>query len=158
MSRIASVAFGLRRMSRFPAADGGGGSSSSRMSQAPTQMIRLENTYRTEPEPEDKFNSEKASRIIKTVLTRFLKGEKYNPKNCSEKTQRLSEVIRREMKDLGYNRYKLVVHSFIGEPKHQGFQLASRCLWLSDYDTTAEASYKDENIFGVVIVFAVYFE
>lgn len=157
MSRVASLAFGMRRMSKFPTAGDRGSTNSSRLSVSNAPMIRLENSYRMEPHEDEKFNPEKASRVIQDVLSKFLKGEEYSAK-CSEKTQRLSEAIRREMKDLGYNRYKLIVHALIGENKNQGIEVASRGLSLPEFDTWAQGSYKDSNIFGVVTVYAIYTE
>ena len=38
-------------------------------------------------------------------------------------------MIKEKVKDLGYERYKLVVQVTVGEKTGQGIRLASRCLW-----------------------------
>ena len=77
-------------------------------------------------------------------------------------------------------RYKLVTHVVIGEVKGlfllhlfvlknlieiilinnkgQDIRCGSRCLWDSNVDNMASASYKNSSIYAVGTVFAVYFE
>jgi hypothetical protein len=38
-------------------------------------------------------------------------------------------MIKERVKNLGYERYKLVVQVTVGEKTGQGIRLASRCLW-----------------------------
>eukprot|EP00163_Fabomonas_tropica_P008216 TRINITY_DN1783_c0_g1_i1.p1 TRINITY_DN1783_c0_g1~~TRINITY_DN1783_c0_g1_i1.p1 ORF type:complete len:104 (-),score=7.30 TRINITY_DN1783_c0_g1_i1:290-601(-) len=60
--------------------------------------------------------------------------------------------------DLGYRRYKLVVQTVIGENNGQGVRTASRCLWDTENDNFASASFANTSIFAVAMVFGLYYE
>ncbi len=42
---------------------------------------------------------------------------------------------------LNYPRYKVVVQVVLGQNKHQGVKIASRCLWDTETDNYASFSY-----------------
>ena len=42
----------------------------------------------------------------------------------------LSDVVKEKVKDLGYDRYKLIVQVTVGQKVGQAMRIASRCLWV----------------------------
>ncbi|ESO89683.1 hypothetical protein LOTGIDRAFT_124873 [Lottia gigantea] len=121
--------------------------------------VKVQNTYRLAPETKERFNACQAEKVIKGVLDSYLGGEDYDSKFCSKVVQDLSSIIKDQMKDLGFShRYKFICEVIIGENKNQGISMASRCLWGSDVDNYASATYTKGNIMCVATVFATYFE
>ncbi len=55
-------------------------------------------------------------------------------------TVSVTEAIKARVKALAYPRYKVVVQVILGQSKHQGVKIASRCLWDTDTDNYASAT------------------
>ena len=70
----------------------------------------------------------------------------------------LSDVIKARTKELPLPRYKLVVSVEIGQSAGQSVICVSRSLWNASTDDFASASYRNESLFAVATVFAVYVE
>lgn len=120
--------------------------------------ISLQNTYRLEPIPSEKFDPAKVRTIMHNVLESYLDGENYDPKMCSHLAQNLTDVIKNRVKELGFARYKLICNVIIGENSDQGMRVASRCLWDASTDNFATAKYSKGQIYAVANVFATYFD
>ena len=118
--------------------------------------LTYENTYHLEPK--EKFQASKVKAIIEDVLNSRLKDEVYDPKSCRQWVKTLSEIIKGRVKDLKYERYKLVVTVTIGQLKDQGFRMGSRCCWDAKQDTFATASFRNKTLFAVGSVWGVYYE
>ena len=135
------------------------------MAQGPSQQEQTsrrrpklihQNSYRLEPHV--KFESDKVSGIIESVLEDQLKNETYDPKSCKQLVLTLSEIIKGRVKEINYRSYKLVCVVTIGELKDQGFRLGSRCCWDPKWDNFATGSYKNKSLFAVGSVWGVYYE
>lgn len=120
--------------------------------------VKIQNTYRLEPENTEKFNPETVRKMMSGVLASYLDGEVYEPKLCAKHTQELSDVIKKRVKELGFPRYKLVCNVMIGQNGSQGMNYSSRCLWNKETDNFAEAVYSKGSLFAVATMFATYFE
>ena len=118
--------------------------------------VRYENTYRMEPEKQ--FRSSEAEAIIKEVLEQYLKEEKYDSKASKQLSLTLTQIIKDRVKELNYDRYKIVCHVIIGQAAEQGLRVASRFCWDAARDTFASGSFKNKSLFGVATVYAVYLE
>ena len=118
--------------------------------------VRYENTYRIEPDR--KFSPSAAETIIKEVLEQYLKDEKYDPKACRQLSLTLSQIIKDRVKELNYDRYKIMCLVIIGQLAEQGMAVASRFCWDAERDTLASASFKNKSLFGIATVYAVYLE
>lgn len=118
--------------------------------------VRYENTYRIEPER--KFSPSEAEAIIKEVLELYLKDEKYDAKACRQLSLTLSQIIKDRVKELNYERYKIMCLVIIGQIAEQGMRVASRFCWDAERDTLASASFKNKSLFGIATVYAVYLE
>ena len=120
--------------------------------------MRLQNTYKLEPDVKDKFKPGAVRLVIKEVLEECLDGETYNPTQCRNLTLMLTDLIKCRVKELGYPRYKYVVTVTLGQDRKQGLQLVSRCLMNKDTDRFAEFFYANDVLFAVATCYAMYFE
>ena len=116
----------------------------------------FENTYQLEPYV--KFESEKVKPIINSVLESNLKDEVYDHTSLQQMVLTLTEIIKNRVKDLNYQRYKIVCMVSIGELKNQGLRMGSRCCWDAKWDTFAMGSFTNKNLFATGIVWGVYYE
>lgn len=120
--------------------------------------IKFQNTYRLEPEEEDKFQPARVQRVIRSVLSNFLQEEEYEAHKCATLSQSISDVLKGRVKDMGFTRYKIVCTVIIGEKGSQSMECASRCLWSTNTDNCAISSYENKSLFAVGAVYGVYFE
>lgn len=151
-----SLAYGARRMSQASRSSVTGSSfAHQKMGLFP---VKLQNTYRTEPEESEMFKPNTVRNIIQEVLNECLEGEKYNSSQCRNLSQMLVDLIKTRVKDLGFNRYKYIVTVTIGQDCNQGVHVVSRCLWNKSTDNYAEASFNKNGLFAVASVYASYFE
>ena len=70
----------------------------------------------------------------------------------------LADTVKERVKNLGYDRYKLVVQVTVGEKTGQALRLASRCLWDTATDNFASDFYENSSVFCVGMVFGLYYE
>lgn len=119
--------------------------------------LKYENTYRLEPKR--KFEANKVKAIIDDVFESHLKHEEtYNHKAVGQLVKTLAEIIKGRVKDLNYERYKIVCSVTIGQLKEQGLRIGSRCCWDAKSDTYAESSFKNKSLYAVATVWGVYYE
>lgn len=118
--------------------------------------VVLENTYQLEPN--QKFESYKVKKIIEEVFESQLKTESYDRNASKQLCATLSEMIKNKVKELNVPRYRIVCIVSIGQLRDQGFRMGSQCVWDPKYDTFASSSYKNNSLFAVGTVFAVYLE
>ncbi|XP_031563632.1 tctex1 domain-containing protein 1-B-like [Actinia tenebrosa] len=116
----------------------------------------VKNTYRTEPV--NRFSRKEVTDVIEEVLSEHLEGQTYNYEFCKDTSKKLSEVIKQRVKYMGYSRYKLICVVYMGQVKNQGMRIASRCLWNTEFDNVAEASYRNGELFAVATVFGAFYE
>ena len=57
-----------------------------------------------------------------------------------------------------YFSYKFVAVVTIGQKLDQGVKIGSRCVWNTDYDTWASASFESRTLYAVGNIYALYFE
>ncbi|KAL8597850.1 hypothetical protein ACOMHN_061383 [Nucella lapillus] len=122
-------------------------------------QMKLANTYRLGPTADEKFNSASAGKMMTGVLQSYLEGERYDKTLSISLSKNLAEVIKERMKDQGFSqRYKYVCVVTLGEKKDQGMAVCSRCVWNTETDNYASASYTKGNLFAVATLYALYFE
>lgn len=89
------------------------------------------------------------------ILEQFLGHLEYNPKKCHDLAVSVSQIIRNEVKRALTGHYKIVSTVRIGPLQSEGFNIASRCLWRPDTDSSANSVFKNSSIFAVASVFWV---
>ena len=119
---------------------------------------KLENTFKITPDNNTQFCSARVTKVVQDLLMRELQGQRYDPSTSKGVVSGLSTRIKDKVKDLNFQRYKIVCNVIIGQNKGQGFELASRCLWSSGTDNWACASYKNDSLFVIAMVHGTYYE
>ena len=114
-----------------------------------------QNTYKIEPD--QRFEVCAVKSIIQQTLS-TLGDLTYDSHRCREHCKTLSNLIEKRVKQLNYKRYKIVCCVTIGELRGQGLHLASRCIWDSEKDNYATASYENSSLLAVGTVYGVYMD
>ncbi|KAH3850354.1 dynein light chain Tctex-type protein 2B-like [Dreissena polymorpha] len=120
--------------------------------------VKLQNTYKLQPDLIEMFKPGSVSDVMQEVLVECLDGEKYNPTHCRILSQMLTDLIKSRVKDMGFQRNKYIVTVTIGQDSNQEVRVVSRCLWNKDTDNYAEASYNKNGLYAVAAVYARHFE
>ncbi|KAL4236075.1 hypothetical protein ACF0H5_004461 [Mactra antiquata] len=121
-----------------------------------TKKVYYENTYKMEPPA--KFRPDKVKPIIEKVLAASLEGRKYDPIECSLLCKSISDDIKLQVKNLKYERYKIICLVTIGEKSEQSVNVGSRFLWDAERDTFSASSWSNKHIYAVATVYALYYE
>ncbi|XP_033108988.1 tctex1 domain-containing protein 1-B-like [Anneissia japonica] len=132
--------------------------SSAAESRRTKSVIKLENTFKMEPDEGTKFRPESTEKIIKQTLEQHLAGMRYEPKTCSIFAQRIAEEIKCKVKDLHFPRYKLVAQVLVNSKNQQSCQVASRAVWNTETDNFAACTYQNDSLIALGMVHASYYE
>ena len=82
----------------------------------------------------------------------------YDPKVCRDLSLEISDEIRTQVKQLGYDRYKIVCVTHIGSKARQAIRIGSMCCWDKETDSFSESSFVNGSLFAVTTVFGLYQE
>ncbi|XP_051868443.1 dynein light chain Tctex-type protein 2B [Pristis pectinata] len=115
-----------------------------------------ENIY--EPRPARTFSAGEARAAIRTVLESRLNGAKYEPRSSALAAVELAECVKKAVKALGYERYKIVCYLVLGATRASGLSCSSRAVWSPTVDTYAEFCFQNDSLFALCLVFALYHE
>ncbi|XP_023029607.2 dynein light chain Tctex-type 5 [Leptinotarsa decemlineata] len=122
----------------------------------PTETIRYMNTYRLESQ--NPFDPEKVDKILKTVLMEALENLTYDPDKCASQAKWATSVIRSKVKQLHFDRYKLLCIVTIGEKNSQDVLATCRYLWDAERDRFSTFSMENTFVFGIAYCFGLYCE
>ncbi|XP_073482536.1 dynein light chain Tctex-type protein 2B-like [Lithobates pipiens] len=116
-----------------------------------------ENSYVIRPNFQHKFRTATVKDCIRSVLKEELKSKQYIPEEVPQLTRFLSETIKDKLKEMGFDRYKMVVQVVIGEQRGEGVKMAARCFWDADTDSYAEEVFMNEYLFCVAAAFGCFY-
>ncbi|KAG9493923.1 dynein light chain Tctex-type protein 2B [Eleutherodactylus coqui] len=116
-----------------------------------------DNAYSIRPDFHHKFRTAAVKDCIRSVLKEELKSKQYVPEEVPQLTHGLSEMIKDKLKEMGFDRYKIVVQVVIGEQRGEGVKMAARCFWDADTDNYAEDVYMNEYLFCVAAAFGCFY-
>ncbi|CAF4474181.1 unnamed protein product, partial [Rotaria sp. Silwood2] len=122
------------------------------------RLIRYENTYRMEPDDDHKVDIARLRRVATSVIETAISGYKYDPNQGKQFSLALAERVRGQIKQLPFQRYKIVVQVSIGEKKGQDLRVASRCIWDLKWDRHLTISKETSDAYVTVTIFLVYTE
>ncbi|XP_033741286.1 tctex1 domain-containing protein 1-A-like [Pecten maximus] len=123
-----------------------------------TPKLKMENTYKIQPDPGQTFQTKMIEAISKEVMEETLDNVKYNSSLCNRLVCDISQMIKNKVRGLNMARYRLVVHVFIGQSNDQSMQMASRCVWDDSTDNFSTYTYKNDSLVAVTSVYGVYLE
>ncbi|KAF7667209.1 hypothetical protein LDENG_00072060 [Lucifuga dentata] len=115
------------------------------------------NTYLIRPNHQHKFKPAVVKACIREILRERLSGLQYNSEEVSDLSHSLTNSIKDKVKNVGFDRYKLVVQLVIGEQRGQGVKMSSKCLWDADTDNYAADVFMNDSLFCLVAVFGTYY-
>lgn len=122
------------------------------------RKVRYENTYKMKPGSEEEFKASDTTKAIENVLRRELANSSYEERWCKQKVTILADLIKDEVKYMGYRRHKIICHVVLGQTFDQGIEMGSRGLCDPSVDSWACASYRNDSLFAVATVHAFYAE
>ncbi|XP_067254596.1 dynein light chain Tctex-type protein 2B isoform X1 [Chanodichthys erythropterus] len=109
------------------------------------------NTYLIRPNYKDKFKAGVAKECIREILREQLYGVQYNPEEVPTLSRSLADSIKNKLKDVGFDRYKLIVQVVVGEQRGEGVKMAARCFWDADTDSYVQDIYMNLVLCGCCI-------
>ncbi|XP_063725562.1 dynein light chain Tctex-type protein 2B-like [Symsagittifera roscoffensis] len=115
------------------------------------------NTFVIRPNFKHKFRPVAVREVINSVLSKNLTDKTYNAEEVADLTKTLSESIKEAVKELGYDRYRLLVQVVIGEQKGEGVKMGCRCFWDADTDNYAQDTFMNDSLFCVAAVFGLFY-
>merc|ERR1711939_1071925 len=75
------------------------------------------NTYAIKPQFRKKFMPVKVTGIIQDELKGKLENQEYNVDKAPKLAKEITDSIKKKLKDLGWERYKFVVQTVVGEQR-----------------------------------------
>ncbi|XP_036378611.1 tctex1 domain-containing protein 2 [Megalops cyprinoides] len=117
----------------------------------------VENTYTIRPNYQHKFKAGVVKECIREVLREELSGKQYNPEEVTTMSRSLADSIKERIKEVGFDRYKLVVQVVIGEQRGEGVKMAARCFWDADTDSYAQDIFMNDSLFCVAAAFGCFY-
>ncbi|CAH1968030.1 unnamed protein product [Acanthoscelides obtectus] len=124
--------------------------------QPSTETARYMNTYKLESD--NPFNHEKVDKILVNVMTEAIEGLKYDADKCSKQARWASSAIRAKVKELEFDRYKIVIIVSIGEKNSQDILATCRFLWDAEKDRYSIYSLENTYVYGIAQCFGLYYE
>ena len=121
--------------------------------------IKLENTFSLGPNESQKFSPSRVEEVVSDIFAHKLKGIRYEPQRCKKICKDLSDEIKKTIRPLIFPRYKLIVTLAIGQnTMTESLIMGSRALWNTDTDNQCIVNFKNETLYAVATIFAVYFD
>merc|ERR1719265_1932050 len=126
------------------------------------QVDVWENTYIMAPKDDEKFLPSRVTEVIEQVMTEYLKDKEYTVDGKDDAKVWTLEVcndIKTAIKEkCNIPRYKIIVQVVISENGGQGMRVSSKSLWDVSSDNWASASYSNQSLCAVGMVFGCYFD
>nr|DBA18147.1 TPA: hypothetical protein GDO54_016429 [Pyxicephalus adspersus] len=110
------------------------------------------------PKPSRRFSEEEAERVIKSILDEELKDCGYDASTSQHRAMELAESVKAAVRELGYERYKLVCFVAMGPVSQGTICCCSRSVWSPNSDTYAEYLFRNHSLFALCVVYAGYYE
>lgn len=110
-----------------------------------------------QPVPDQHFPRGLVLSVMKRLVDERLGAMEYSPA-CSAVATDLSESIKEAVKSLSSGRYKLICCVAIGQLHNSAVSCSSRSIWNPDTDTFTEYLFKNQHLFTLCVLFAVYQE
>lgn len=127
-----------------------------RTSSQMTAQVQQEPTYKMAPD--SKFDPLKVEKIIEKVLNGRLSGMRYSPKFSCNMMKVVGDEIKDKVKELKFERYKIVCILVLGEPRDQCAIVSSRCAWDQKLDNFATYTFQSPQLWCNATVYGVYKE
>ena len=115
-----------------------------------------EPTYKMRPD--QIFNASDIKETMEKILKKVLENQTYDTKTVPVLSVAVSDEIKREVKEMGYTRYKLICHTTIFSGKKRSLTVASRFLWDTNVDNYVTVEFKGQGFYAISTLFGIYYE
>lgn len=122
------------------------------------RFVRYENTYRMEPDDQHRVDLARVRRIATSVIDTAIVSYKYDANQAQQFAVVLADLIRNQLKQLPFSRYKIVTQVSIGEKKGQDLRIASRCIWDAKQDRHITITKEAADAYVTVTIFFLYID
>jgi tctex1 domain-containing protein 2 len=122
------------------------------------RLIRYENTYRMDPNDENRVDLARLRRVASSVIETAIAGYKYDASQGKQFSLTLADRVRSQIKQLPFSRHKAVVQVVLGQKKGQDLRVASRCMWDLKWDRHMTITKETNDAYVSVTIFLVYTE
>ncbi|XP_058461095.1 dynein light chain Tctex-type 5-like [Malaya genurostris] len=120
-------------------------------------LLKYQNSYHLESR--NPFNREACEVILRESLDKSLQGVEYSSYFAPSLCQQICEDVKTKVKELNFDRYKIVVTVTMGERYMQGLKLIAQFLWDQEKDNYVSCIYDSSpSLFAVATIYAIYFE
>ena len=136
----------------------GEGSQSLASTSTKNPVIVKENTYKMEPDPACKFKSKKVEIEMRKVIESNMVEYVYNALTAKAMSGVLTDKILNRVKELGFDRFKLVCSVLIGQKTGQSINVCSRSIWDEGTDSFTSVRYDTSTCYVVAMLHATYAE
>ena len=116
----------------------------------------VEPTYRMEPLV--RFQVGRVEDSMRNLVDMRMRAFKYTPKVAAMVSKVLTSEIKDAVKQMAFDRYKIVCVVTIGQKQLQDMRISSRCSWDTSVDTSASYTWSDANAFCCATVYGMYHE
>ncbi|KAK2149616.1 hypothetical protein LSH36_444g02044 [Paralvinella palmiformis] len=113
-------------------------------------------TYRMAPRV--MFAKRRVLDVMEDVVSSRMSGFLYTASRATTMIKALSEEIREKVKELNFDRYKIVCLVSIGQTRGQGLRITSRCTWDVTYDDHCTYTWTNGLAFCTATVYGLYHE
>ncbi|XP_066245202.1 dynein light chain Tctex-type 5-like [Euwallacea similis] len=117
---------------------------------------RYQNTYKLDSD--NPFNTEKVGKILQEVMNEIIENLQYDPEKCAAAAKHASVQIRGKVKQLEFDRYKLVCIVSIGEKNSQDIYATCRFLWDPEKDRHSVYSLENTYVYAIAYCFGLYYD
>ncbi|KAL1397222.1 hypothetical protein pipiens_009918 [Culex pipiens pipiens] len=119
--------------------------------------LKFQPTYRLDSK--NPFNRAACEVILREALDKALQGVEYSSYFAPSLCQQICEDVKAKVKELNFDRYKLVVTVTMGERYMQGMKSIAQFLWDPEKDSYVSCIYDaSPSLFAVATIYAIYFE
>ncbi|XP_025156990.1 tctex1 domain-containing protein 1-like [Harpegnathos saltator] len=120
------------------------------------EVPKYQNTYHMESQ--NPFKTDQVDKIVRSVMNNRLDELTYDNAESMKLCGDIASEIRRRMKKLNFNRYKIVIVVTIIEKVSQSVETTVGYLWDSEKDNYSVFSFEGRTFHAYCCVFGLYYE
>ncbi|XP_076651241.1 dynein light chain Tctex-type 5 isoform X2 [Halictus rubicundus] len=120
------------------------------------EALKYQNTYRLEAY--NPFKVDPVDKIVQTTMNNKLEDISYDPTTCLKACESIAADIRSKIKNLNFDRYKVVVAVTIVEKSGQSIQSSLGFMWDPEKDNYSTFAYEARTFHAYCCVFGIYHE
>ena len=122
------------------------------------KQMQLANTYKLGPDEDTIFREDEVKKTIENLFKDKIGDMTYDPDRCKLLCMELATEIKNEVKQLNFQRYKLIAEVSISSLKGQGLRAVSRFVWDERFDSYVSCTYRNATMCVIAVLYGIYQE